>query len=112
MTHFNTSILYIQCYIQLFFYRGGLELIIWVFLLSSSVCFYTFINGSWFLWFLSEIRRQNANTVVQQESPEVPRQFQLDPNFIVDFPEAIMPELLVVETAESSPLDVPEFKYK
>ncbi|XP_053369501.1 cytoskeleton-associated protein 5-like [Clarias gariepinus] len=61
---------------------------------------------------LSEIRRQNANTVVQQESPEVPRQFQLDPNFIVDFPEAIMPELLVVETAESSPLDVPEFKYK
>ncbi|MCI4383816.1 hypothetical protein PGIGA_G00031060 [Pangasianodon gigas] len=59
---------------------------------------------------LSEIRRQNA--AVQQQSPVVPRQFQLDPNFIVDLPEAIMPDLLVVETAESSPLDVPEFKYK
>ncbi|TSM20280.1 Cytoskeleton-associated protein 5 [Bagarius yarrelli] len=59
---------------------------------------------------LSEIRRQNA--VVQQQIPVVPCEFQLDPNFIVDLPEVIMPDLLEVETAESSPLDVPEFKYK
>ncbi|XP_047658856.1 cytoskeleton-associated protein 5-A-like isoform X2 [Tachysurus fulvidraco] len=59
---------------------------------------------------LSEIRRQNA--VVEQQSPAVPRQFQLDPNFIVDLPEKIMPDLVVVDTAESSPLEVPEFKFK
>ncbi|KAI5101926.1 cytoskeleton-associated protein 5 [Silurus meridionalis] len=58
---------------------------------------------------LSEIRRQNA--AVQEQSPVVPRQFQLDPNFIMDLPEAVMPDLLVVETAES-PLDLPEFQYK
>lgn len=55
------------------------------------------------------MRHQNA--AVQQQSPVVLRQFQLDPNFIVDLPKAIMPELLVVETTDS-PLDVPEFKYK
>lgn len=55
----------------------------------------------------SEIRRQNA--AVQPQSPVVPRQFQLDSDFIVDLPETIMPDLLVVETAESSPL---EFKFK
>lgn len=60
--------------------------------------------------FRSEIRLQNA--AVQQQSPVVPRQFQLDSNFIVDLPEAIMPDLLEVEMAEPSPLDVPEFKYK
>lgn len=69
-----------------------------------------YVRSSLFLSFLSEIRRQNA--AVQEQSPVVPRQFQLDSNFIVDLPEAIMPDLLEVETAESSPLDVPEFKYK
>ncbi|XP_053491174.1 cytoskeleton-associated protein 5 [Ictalurus furcatus] len=57
---------------------------------------------------LSEIRRQNP--AVQQQSPVVPRQFQLDPNFIVDLPEMVMPDLLVVETDGLSPLDVPEYK--
>ncbi|KAK2868912.1 hypothetical protein Q7C36_000783 [Tachysurus vachellii] len=59
---------------------------------------------------LSELRRQNA--AVQQQSPAIPRQFQLDPNFIVDLPEELMPDLLVVDTTELSPLEVPEFKFK
>ncbi|KAL6468523.1 hypothetical protein MHYP_G00220470 [Metynnis hypsauchen] len=59
---------------------------------------------------LSEIRSQNA--VEQQQSSTVPREFQLDPNFIVDLPETIMPDLLVVEAADPSPLDVLEFKFR
>ncbi|XP_017577552.1 cytoskeleton-associated protein 5-A-like isoform X1 [Pygocentrus nattereri] len=59
---------------------------------------------------LSEIRSQNA--VEQQQSSAVPREFQLDPNFIVDLPETIMPDLLVVEAADPSPLDVLEFKFR
>ncbi|KAG9266482.1 cytoskeleton-associated protein 5-A-like isoform X3 [Astyanax mexicanus] len=65
---------------------------------------------------LSEIRSQKA---AEQQPPQpsstVPREFQLDPNFIVDLPETIMPDLLVVEsveTAEATPLDVPEFKFR
>ncbi|KAG7327799.1 hypothetical protein KOW79_009405 [Hemibagrus wyckioides] len=60
---------------------------------------------------LSEIRRQNA-AAVQQPSSAESCQFQLDPNFIVELPENILPELLVLDTTESSPLEVPEFKYK
>ncbi|KAK3562246.1 hypothetical protein QTP86_032583 [Hemibagrus guttatus] len=60
---------------------------------------------------LSEIRRQNAVAVQQPNSVES-CQFQLDPNFIVELPENILPELLVLDTTESSPLEVPEFKYK
>ncbi|KAF4083545.1 hypothetical protein AMELA_G00143190 [Ameiurus melas] len=58
---------------------------------------------------LSEIRRQNP--AVPQQSPVVPCQFQLDPNFIVDLPEMVMPDLLVVDTDGSSPMDVPEYKF-
>ncbi|XP_062868509.1 cytoskeleton-associated protein 5-like isoform X2 [Trichomycterus rosablanca] len=54
----------------------------------------------------------SQNAVVQQQSPVVPRQFQLDPNFIVDLPETIMPDLLEVEMTDHSPLDVPEFKFR
>lgn len=75
---------------------------------KQCLIFYLFIYFFPPLYFLSEIRRQNP--AVQQQSPVVPRQFQLDPNFIVDLPEMVMPDLLVVETDGLSPLDVPEYK--
>ncbi|KAI4875261.1 hypothetical protein NFI96_023924 [Prochilodus magdalenae] len=61
---------------------------------------------------LSEIRSQNAVEQQRPPSSTVPREFQLDPNFIVDLPETIMPDLLEVEAADPSPIDVPVFKFR
>ncbi|XP_066503384.1 cytoskeleton-associated protein 5-A-like isoform X2 [Hoplias malabaricus] len=57
---------------------------------------------------LSEIRSQNA----AEQTAAVPREFELDPNFIVDLPETMMPDLVLVETTEPSPCEVSEFKFR
>lgn len=59
---------------------------------------------------LSEIHGQKA--AAQQQASAMHHEFQLDPIFSEDLPKLIMPDLLEVEAADPSPLDMPAFKFR